>query len=131
MKETAIKASIRWSPVVLRGSLWIAISVLTSFIDKTELLTPAKLATMTWVDWMRLIATICLSGAITFRTFVDQTVARHSDMLADADKAENDGYPKMSAKDEPKMPAPSATQVEGAGAAMPATSTDPVPLPPA
>ncbi len=102
MIDASVKTTVRWWPVITRGSLWVMISVLTTFIDKTDGLTAAKMQTMTWLDWTRLIAMICLGGALTLRTFMDQTLSKHVELLADEAQAKKD----VNTLPEPPKPEP-------------------------
>lgn len=74
--------TLRWSPVLLRGALWISISMGTALLDDLkELKDPAKFAEMNIVGWICLVLSTIMAGLITWRTFIDQTVARHSNKL--------------------------------------------------
>lgn len=66
-----------WWPVISRGFIWFMIAIVTSFLAQTNDLTPVKMAAMGMLDWFRISAEVLLSGLITVRTFMDQTLARH------------------------------------------------------
>lgn len=75
--NTACTNFIFWRPVILRAALWIVISMLTQFLAETKDLTRAHLATWFWLDWTKLVVGVLLSGFITWRTFLDQTLSNH------------------------------------------------------
>lgn len=64
----------RYSPVVLRGSLWIGIAVLTDFRHAlTDLMTKPILSTL---DWIECVSGAALQGLIAWRLFLDQSYHR-------------------------------------------------------
>lgn len=76
-----------WSPVIVRGSLWVIIAVLTDlrhdFHDMA--VNPAKFQSMTWAGWVDIFTGAFLSGAIALRLFLDGSVARHEERLHTGD----------------------------------------------
>jgi hypothetical protein len=75
------KSISSWSPVIVRGALWVLISMLTDFQHHMHDLTPEKLALMTLPNYLEIIGGTILAGAIALRLFLDGTVARHQHNL--------------------------------------------------
>ena len=81
MKEFYKRSFIPWLPVIIRGSLWVIISVLTELVHHIRGMTPEKLANMTWVNWTDVVLSAVLAGALALRLFLDGSVARHQDHM--------------------------------------------------
>jgi len=70
-----------WSPVLVKGAMWIVSSMLIAFLAQTESMTPDKLQTWTWIDWLKLPTQVFLAGLATAMAFMDQIIARHKEQL--------------------------------------------------
>lgn len=70
-----------WSPVIVRGGLWVMIAMLTDLQHALHDLTPDKLVLMTPISYIEILSGVILAGAIALRLFLDGTVARHQHNL--------------------------------------------------
>lgn len=70
-----------WSPVIVKGAMWIISSMLIAFLAQIEHLTPDKIQTWTWVDFSRMPVQVVLAGLATAMAFMDQIIARHKEQL--------------------------------------------------
>lgn len=72
--EFITKTAKVYSPVILRGSLWIGIAVLTDFRHAlTDMVTKPIL---TALDWTECLSGAALQGLIAWRLFLDQSYHR-------------------------------------------------------
>jgi uncharacterized membrane protein YidH (DUF202 family) len=71
----------------LRGALYMAIAMITAALSEMDDVTAERLASLTWLDWLKTSLTIVSAGLITLRTFIDQSMGTHEKNL----KANDDG----------------------------------------
>lgn len=74
--------TVLWWPVILRGGLYVAIATLTAALSEMDGLSASQLASMHWLDWCKSGLTVTIVGLTTLRTFVDNSVSKHADKLA-------------------------------------------------
>jgi hypothetical protein len=85
---------VPWSPVIIRGVLWVAIAVLSDLRHDLQELTVEKLHAMTWLHWLNMVVGMFLSGAIAMRLFMDQSISTfNTASKADAAAAQALGKP--------------------------------------
>jgi len=79
MSDTEIiRRTRRYSPVILRGTLWVGIAMLTDF--RTSLKTLSEKGTLGVLEWTDAIVGCSLAGLIAWRLFLDQSMSRfHED----------------------------------------------------
>ena len=78
---------MRWHPILLRGALYMATAMITAALSEMDDVTAERLASLTWLDWLKTSLTIVSAGLITLRTFIDQSMGTHEKEL----KANDDG----------------------------------------
>jgi hypothetical protein len=99
-----LKVNIRnWSPVLVRGALWIVSSMLVAFLGQTEHMSPDKLQTWTWVDYLKLPINVAQAGILTAMAFMDQIIARHSVKLEAEGKETPPPIVTVTPQDPPKV----------------------------
>jgi hypothetical protein len=69
----------RWMPVIVRGTLWMIIAMLTSVLANVDDF--AKIEVMRWHDWVKFVGAPILEGAIALRLFMDQSISSHAKVL--------------------------------------------------
>lgn len=75
--EFFVRQTRHYSPLLLRGFLWVAIAMLTDLRHSIGDL--VNLAQTTWMQWVDALVGSFLAGAIALRLFLDQSVSRFHD----------------------------------------------------
>lgn len=71
------RQALKYSPVVIRGCLWIGIAMITDFRHSlTDLMTKTALGPL---DWIESLSGAVLQGLIAWRLFLDQSYGRWQD----------------------------------------------------
>jgi hypothetical protein len=74
IRDTARKTA-SWSPVLLRGSLWVGIASVTELLKAFARWHSQQ--TITGLDIWQAVGEMILAGMIACRLFLDQTLSRH------------------------------------------------------
>ncbi len=78
MSDTEILRRTRhFSPVILRGMLWVGIAMLTDL--RTSLKTLAEKGNIGTMDWTDACVGCALAGMIAWRIFLDQAISRFNE----------------------------------------------------
>lgn len=73
-----IRRARGYSPIILRGALWVGIAMLTT--AQSELKVLADKGTISTLDWTDAFVKCALAGMIAWRLFLDQSMSRfHED----------------------------------------------------
>ncbi len=72
-----IRRTRRFSPVLIRGSLWVGIAMLTELRSSVAKL--AEKGNISTLDWSDSIVGAVLAGLIAWRLFLDQSMSRFHD----------------------------------------------------
>jgi hypothetical protein len=72
-----IRRTRRFSPVLIRGTLWVGIAMLTDL--RTSLKTLADKGNIGTMDWTDAGVGCALAGMIAWRIFLDQALSRFND----------------------------------------------------
>ena len=72
-----IRRTRHYRPVILRGTLWVGIAMLTDL--RTSLKTLAAQGTLSTMEWSDAAVGCALAGMIAWRIFLDQSMTRFHD----------------------------------------------------
>jgi hypothetical protein len=72
-----IRRTRRFSPVLIRGTLWVGIAMLTDL--RTSLKTLADKGSVSTMDWTDAAVGCALAGMIAWRIFLDQAISRFNE----------------------------------------------------